>query len=92
MPEIPHKASREGDSARVHSPRRVGRWTYGDHGGYRYGWRLDDTPIVIDREIRDEPCYVVVGGRLAHQPIDRYMQGAMKWIEEHEAEYVASYA
>ena len=72
-------------------PRRRGRWTY-DTGSNRYGvagWHLDGTPLVIDfmpghgwdskgeYQLYNDPCYH------DHEPLDRYMDGAMRQAEEH---------
>jgi len=57
---------------------RRGRWRYEPN----CGWLLDDTQIVIDRErYADAWCYVARGGPFQAEPIDRYLDGAMRHIE-----------
>lgn len=67
--------------------RRVGRWTYDS----RIGWRLDGSDLVIDSEpagcaLRPR-VWTVKSGPKAGQEIDRYMDAAMAFVEENEAEY-----
>jgi hypothetical protein len=74
-----------------HPARRRGRWTYNsDSTMYgEAGWHLDGTPLVIDfmpghgcdskgeYQIYNDPCY------WDHDPLDRYMDGAMRLAEQH---------
>lgn len=63
------------------APRR-GRWSYITG----VGWRLDDTDLVLDfdpldRSCGDRGCYVLNGGGHLHEPIDSYLDGAMRFVE-----------
>lgn len=74
--------------------RRIGRWTY-DGTSNQYGiagWHLDGGPIVLDFMPGHHGCcnggpgrcgaYLLYGwpGR-EHEPVDRYLRGAMDWVE-----------
>lgn len=72
------------------APRRIGRWTYVSERG----WQLGDGPIFLDYDRLDNQgmrpgCWEV---DVLHEPIDHYLDGAMEWVEEHEAEYVEKLA
>lgn len=64
-------------------PRRIGNWTY-DPG---HGWRLDGQPVLIDFDPLDRSWHPV-GGPRHLEPIDRYHDTAMRWVEEHLADYL----
>lgn len=79
--------------------RRIGRWQY----DRRVGWRLDGTDLVLDFDRLDkggdlQGCYVLyrtpqeseVTGVYV-EPVDHYLDAAMRWVEEHEAAYVAGW-
>jgi len=71
--------------------RRRDRWTYNsDSSQYgEAGWHLDGTPLVLDfmpghgwdgkgeYQLYNDPCLI------NHTSVDRYMDGAMRWTEEH---------
>lgn len=60
--------------------RRIGRWIYGAHAGLNPGWRLDDSDLVLDFDPR-QGCYVLWTAGRPGQPIDRYLDGAMRHVE-----------
>jgi hypothetical protein len=73
------------------SARRRGRWMYNNEST-RYGvagWHLDSTPLVLDfmpghgydgrgeYQLHNDPCF------MDHEPMDHYVDGAMRLAEEH---------
>jgi hypothetical protein len=62
--------------------RRIGRWTY-DPGA---GWRLDGTDVLIDFD-RIERHWYPIGGPRTHEPVDRYIDATMRFIEENLSAY-----
>lgn len=74
--------------------RRGGRWRYGDHPGLNPGWRLDDTTLVLDYDPDDSSgslrgCYMLWRDGQEVAPIDHYLDGAMRYVEDHLAESLA---
>lgn len=71
---------------------RRGRWTYDS----RIGWRLDGSDLVIDSEpegiARWPRQWIVMSGPRKGESIDRYMDGAMAFVEEYEADYRPKHA
>lgn len=62
---------------------RIGNWTY-DPG---YGWRLDGQPVLIDFD-RLQRCWHTMDGPRAYEPIDRYRDNTMAWVEKHLSDYL----
>lgn len=68
--------------------RRFGNWTY----LRGLGWRLSGTDLVLDFD-RLGGCgdlrgaYVVMTGPKHLEAIDHYLDSAMRWVEEHVADY-----
>lgn len=74
--------SAENQAEKASMPRR-GRWTYGDHAGLNPGWRLDGTNFVLDQSQGEG--YILWTDGHPGDAIDRYLDGAMRYVEEHVA-------
>lgn len=76
----------------VRAAARRGRWTYGVHEGLNPGWRLDDSPLVLDFDplysggpLRG--CWMLWIDGTEENPIDHYLDAAMAFVEnEHDQE------